>query len=171
MLEAGQILTARQQTKPESRYQLQERLGQDASRQTWLAIDLDSQERVIVKLLALNPEMQWDEGKLFEREAQVLQHLEHPRIPRYRNYFVLDRQTESRFSWFVLVESYIPGDSLQQLLDRSKRFSEAEVEKIAVEVLSILAYLHELDPPLVHRDLRGCLKSFERSNFMPVASP
>jgi serine/threonine protein kinase len=98
--------------------------------------------------------MQWNECKLFEREAQVLQHLEHPRIPRYKNYFVLDRQEESRFSWFVLVESYISGSSLQQLLDRSKRFSEAEVEKIAVEVLSILVYLHELDPPLVHRDLK-----------------
>lgn len=148
MLQAGQVL--------DERYQLQKKLGQDASRQTWLAIDLAShpQERVVVKLLALNPEMQWDESKLFEREAQVLQHLDHPRIPKYRNYFVLDRQSGSRFSWFGLVQSYIPGASLQKLLDEGKRFSEEQVEKIAVEVLTILVYLHELNPPVIHRDIK-----------------
>ena len=148
MLQAGQVL--------DERYQFKEKLGQDASRQTWLAIDLAShpQERVVVKLLALNPEMQWDESKLFEREAQVLQHLDHPRIPKYRNYFVLDRLSGSRFSWFGLVQSYIPGASLQKLLDEGKRFSEEQVEKIAVEVLTILVYLHELHPPVIHRDIK-----------------
>jgi serine/threonine protein kinase len=148
MLQAGQVL--------DERYQLQEKLGQDASRQTWSAIALAShpQERVVVKLLALNPEMQWDESKLFEREAQVLQYLDHRRIPKYRNYFVLDHQPGSRFSWFGLVQSYIPGASLQKLLDEGKRFSEEQVEKIAVEVLTILVYLHELNPPVIHRDIK-----------------
>ena len=148
MLQARQVLV--------ERYQLQEKLGQDASRQTWSAINLAShpQERVVVKLLALNPEMQWDESKLFEREAQVLQYLDHRRIPKYRNYFVLDHQPGSRFSWFGLVQSYIPGASLQKLLDEGKRFSEEQVEKIAVEVLTILVYLHELNPPVIHRDIK-----------------
>ncbi len=148
MPQAGQVL--------EKRYQLKEKLGQDASRQTWLAVDLasHSQEHVVVKLLALNPQMQWDECKLFEREAQVLQHLDHSRIPKYRDYFVLDQQPGSRFSWFCLVQSYIPGASLQQLLDEGKRFSEAQVQKIAVEVLTILVYLHELEPPVIHRDIK-----------------
>ncbi len=148
MPQAGQVL--------EERYQLKEKLGQDASRQTWLAVDLAShpQERVVVKLLALNPQMQWDECKLFEREAQVLQHLDHPRIPKYRNYFAIDHQPGSRFSWFGLVHSYIPGASLQQLLNEGKHFSEAQVEKIAVEVLTILVYLHELNPPVIHRDIK-----------------
>jgi serine/threonine protein kinase len=148
MLDTGQVLN--------ERYQLKEKLGQDASRQTWLAIDLASQlqECVVVKLLALNPEMQWDECKLFEREAQVLQNLDHPRIPKYRNYFVLDNQPGSRFSWFGLVHSYIPGASLQQLLDQGKRFSPEQVKTIAVEVLTILVYLHERNPSVIHRDIK-----------------
>ncbi|GAB4192261.1 MAG: serine/threonine-protein kinase [Coleofasciculaceae cyanobacterium] len=138
------------------RYQLKEKLGQDASRQTWLAIDLASrtQEQVIVKLLALNPEIHLHECKLFEREAQVLQQLNHLQIPKYQNYFIIDHQPGSRFSWFGLVHSYIPGVSLQQLLDEGKRFSEVEVEKIAVEVLNILIYLHEQNPPVIHRDIK-----------------
>ncbi|MEW6497417.1 MAG: protein kinase, partial [Cyanobacteriota bacterium] len=148
MPKAGQILN--------ERYQLKEKLGQDASRQTWLAIDLTShpQELVVVKLLALNPQMQWDECKLFEREAQVLQKLDHPQIPKYRNYFMLDSQTDSRFSWFGLVHSYIPGSSLQQLLNEGKRFCEEQIKKIAVEVLKILVYLHELNPAVIHRDIK-----------------
>lgn len=148
MPQAGQILN--------ERYQIKEKLGQDASRQTWLAVDLNShpQELVVVKLLALNPQMQWNECKLFEREAQVLQKLDHPQIPKYRNYFILESQADSRFSWFGLVQSYIPGSSLQQLLNEGKRFCEKQIKKIAVEVLNILVYLHELNPPVIHRDIK-----------------
>lgn len=148
MPQAGQVL--------QERYQLQEKLGQNASRQTWIAEDLStqSQEQVVVKLLALSPQMQWDESKLFEREAQILQNLDHPRIPRYRDYFVLEHLPDSRFTWFGLVQSYIPGASLQQLLNQGQRFTNVQVEKIAVEVLTILVYLHELDPPVLHRDIK-----------------
>ncbi|MFB2770653.1 serine/threonine protein kinase [Pelatocladus sp. BLCC-F211] len=148
MLEAGEILC--------NRYQIQEKLGADASRQTWLAKDLTKQpqELVVVKLLILSPQMQWDEHKLFEREAQVLKNLNHPRIPKYRDYFVLEHQSGSKFPWFGLVQSYIPGTSLQNLIDKGEHFSELQVEKIAVEVLSILVYLHELNPPVLHRDIK-----------------
>jgi len=64
------------------RYQLQQRLGNTAiGRQTWLATDILSQESVIIKLLAFSPQMEWEELKLFEREAAVLASLYHPRIP------------------------------------------------------------------------------------------
>ncbi|NMG11585.1 serine/threonine-protein kinase [Brasilonema sp. UFV-L1] len=154
--EGGQVLCIRQATGQESRYQLKEKLGQNASRQTWLAVDLgtQSQEQVVVKLLALSPQMQWDEHKLFEREAQVLKNLDHPRIPKYRDDFVLEQQAGSRFPWFGLVQSYVPGTSFQQLLDQGYRFSESQIEKIATEILSILVYLHELDPPVLHRDIK-----------------
>ncbi|MCY7324359.1 MAG: hypothetical protein LH660_21805, partial [Phormidesmis sp. CAN_BIN36] len=64
------------------RYQLIKPLGENASRQTWLALDRVNQlpEAVVVKLLAMNPQMQWEEAKLLEREAQTLQKLNHPQI-------------------------------------------------------------------------------------------
>ena len=136
------------------RYELQRTLGLNASRQTWLATDLNTQEPVVVKLLAMSPQMQWDESQMFEREAQVLQRLNHPRIPQYRDYFSVDRLPDSRFPWFGLVQSYIAGESLQQLLERGQHFGAAQVEKIAVEVLTILTYLHEFNPPMLHRDIK-----------------
>ncbi len=134
------------------RYQLKEKLGQNAGRQTWLADDLRSipVEPVIVKLLSFGGEVQWDDLKLFEREAQVLKQLNHPRIPKYRDYFSIDE----RSLWFGLVQEYIPGTCLKELLNQGKRFSEQQVRQIAVDVLEILIYLHELNPPVLHRDIK-----------------
>lgn len=147
MLEPGKIL--------QERYQLQQRLGRTAAgHQTWLAVDLESQEQVTLKMLAFSPEMQWEELKLFEREAQVLQALNHPRIPCYRDYFSLEREAGSGLPWFGLVQDYIPGFSLQELLENGQDFSEKKVRKIATEVLEILIYLHELSPPVLHRDIK-----------------
>jgi serine/threonine protein kinase len=147
VLDTGKIL--------QERYQLQQRLGRTAAgHQTWLAVDLESQEQVTLKMLAFSPEMQWEELKLFEREAQVLQALNHARIPCYRDYFSLEREAGAGLPWFGLVQDYIPGFSLQELLEKRQRFSEKEVRKIATEVLEILIYLHELSPPVLHRDIK-----------------
>ncbi|MEG4405726.1 serine/threonine-protein kinase [Microcoleus sp. MON2_D5] len=147
MLDTGKIL--------QERYQLQQRLGRTAAgHQTWLAVDLESQEQVTLKMLAFSPEMHWEELKLFEREAQVLQALNHPRIPCYRDYFSLEREAGAGLPWFGLVQDYIPGFSLQELLEKGKKFSEKQVRKIAAEVLEILIYLHELSPPVLHRDIK-----------------
>ncbi|NEP13968.1 MAG: serine/threonine protein kinase [Symploca sp. SIO2C1] len=148
MLQVQQIL--------HRRYQLQQQLGNNAGRQTWLAVDLGKspQELVIVKLLAFHPQMQWNEFKLFEREAQILKELNHPRIPYYRDYFSLDKRSGVGLYWFGLVQQYIPGASLQQHLAEGKRFTETEVKNIAQEVLEILSYLHGMQPPVLHRDIK-----------------
>jgi serine/threonine protein kinase len=148
MLEAGEVIN--------QRYQLQTKLGRNAGRQTWLAKDLqvennqNATDLVVVKLLSFGGDMQWEDLKLFEREAQILQQLNHDRIPKYQDYFAID----DRYLWFGLVQQYIPGDSLKQLLDRGKRFTELEVTRIAEEILEILLYLHDFQPPLLHRDLK-----------------
>jgi serine/threonine protein kinase len=138
------------------RYQLKSSLGQNAGRQTWLAIDLalSPPALVIVKLLAFSPQMSWDEFKLFEREAQVLKSIDHPQIPQYRDYFSLDREVGEGLCWFALVQDYIPGKSLQQLLDEGVHFTETQVRSIATQVIEIIAYLHGLNPPILHRDIK-----------------
>ncbi|MEM8779528.1 MAG: serine/threonine-protein kinase, partial [Cyanobacteria bacterium P01_G01_bin.49] len=136
-------------------YQLKQRLGRTASgHQTWLAVDQRSQENVTVKLLAFSPQIQWGELKLFEREAEVLKSLENPKIPHYRDYFDLDKEIGQGIAWFGLVQDYIPGKSLQELLEQGKRFTEPEICNIAREILEILTYLHGLSPPVIHRDIK-----------------
>lgn len=142
MLEAEQIL--------HDRYQIKQKLGQNAGRQTWLSQDLETQETVIIKFLAFGGDIQWDDLKLFEREAQVLKQLNHPQIPQYRDYFSID----DRVLWFCLVQEYIPGSSLKDLLQQRKKFTEKEVYEIGIQVLKILHHLHRLNPPVLHRDIK-----------------
>lgn len=159
MMQAGQIL--------QGRYQLQQPLGHQtrhphAARQTWLALDHaphssdqdtpNNPEPVVLKLLAFHPQLQWEQWQLFEREVQLLQQLHHPRIPRYQDQFSLE--PEAGVAWSGFVQDYIPGTSLQQLLDQGHRFSETKIRHIATEVLEILADLHALCPPVLHRDLK-----------------
>lgn len=144
MLQAQQVL--------QNRYTLKHKLGQNAGRQTWLAEDRETEfdELVIVKLLAFADQVNWETLKLFEREAAILRQLQHPQIPKYRDYFAID----DRVLWFGLVQNYIPGTSLKDLLTQHSRFPVDRVTQIATELLQILIYLHELSPPVLHRDIK-----------------
>lgn len=136
------------------RYQLTQPLGHNAGRQTWLGTDRETGAAVVVKLLAFSPQMDWQEFKLFEREAQVLQQLNHPQIPRYRDYFTVEKAAGNGICWFGLVQDYIPADSLQTLLNQGTRFHLEQVREIAAQVLEILVYLHGLEPAVLHRDIK-----------------
>ena len=138
-----------------AKYKLQQRLGRTAAgHQSWLANDLTCERSVVIKLLAFNPQMRWEELKLFEREAQTLKALDHPRIPQYYDYFDLDKEVGGGVPWFALVQQYIPGLSLQESLEQNQRFSEEKIRSIAGEVLDILIYLHQLNPSVLHRDIK-----------------
>jgi serine/threonine protein kinase len=133
------------------RYQLLKPLGNNMGRQTWLAKDFaNNDELVVLKLLTFGGDVQWDDLKLFEREAQVLKQLNHPAIPTYRDYFTID----DRSLWFGLVQEYIPGKSLKELLTEGHKFTEDRVYEILNDLLEILIYLHELNPPVLHRDIK-----------------
>lgn len=132
------------------RYRVERLLGGGGVRETWLAVDLKSDRLVAVKLLGFGAAVGWENVKLFEREALVLKQLNHPQIPRYRDYFCVS----DRVLWFVLVEDYVPGCSFAQLLAQGRKFSELDVENVASNVLQILIYLHELSPPVLHRDVK-----------------
>jgi serine/threonine protein kinase len=58
-----------------SRYQVQQQLGKRAGRKTLLAYDLKTQELVVIKLLSFGNDFEWDDLKLFEREAETVNYL------------------------------------------------------------------------------------------------
>jgi hypothetical protein len=52
-------------------YQIREELSKKAGRRTFLAQDLRSKAVVIVKILRFDADFEWDDHKLFEREAST----------------------------------------------------------------------------------------------------
>ena len=133
------------------RYQVEQSLGKKAGRQTLLARDLHTQELVVVKLLTFNHDFEWDDLKLFEREAETLKSLNHPAIPRYLDSFELESPT---YKGVALVQSYINAKSLEQHLKAGRSFSQTDVQELGRSLLEILIYLHSQQPPVIHRDIK-----------------
>lgn len=134
-----------------TRYEIQQLLGKKAGRRTLLAKDVVTGELVIVKLLVFSSDFEWDDLKLFEREAETLKSLSHPHIPRYLDYFEVNPPT---IKGFALVQSYISAQTLEQYLQSGRSFSESDIKQIATAILEILIYLHGLYPPVIHRDIK-----------------
>lgn len=133
------------------RYEIKQQLGKRAGRRTLLACDLETQDLVVIKLLSFYSDFDWDDLKLFQREAETLKALDHPFIPRYLDYFEID---SPNLKGFALVQTYIEAPSLEEHLKAGRTFSEIELKQLAKSLLEILIYLHGRQPPVIHRDLK-----------------
>jgi eukaryotic-like serine/threonine-protein kinase len=133
------------------RYQILVLLGQGSMGTTYEAEDLANGNRVAIKVLSLREMREWKILELFEREARVLQNLNHSSIPKYLDFFHIDTTEDRRF---YLVRELIQGESLADLVAKGWRFDEERVKQIAQQVLEILDYLHTLNPPVIHRDIK-----------------
>jgi serine/threonine protein kinase len=133
------------------RYQLLQILGRKPGRRTWQAMDLQTAQPVVVKLLLFGMDFEWEALKLFEREAQILQALDHPAIPKYLDWFETELEEASGFA---LVQTYIPAQSLDAIVKSGRTFLEEELREIAQQVLQVLDYLHQRNPTVIHRDLK-----------------
>jgi serine/threonine protein kinase len=133
------------------RYRIIDTLGQGGIGITYEAEDLKNSQRVALKAVSMR---RTDDAKvleLFEREARILGQLNHSAIPRYLDYFQVDKR---RNRFFYLAQQLAEGKSLAVLVDKGWHSDEAEVRRIATQILEILVYLQQLTPPVIHRDIK-----------------
>jgi serine/threonine protein kinase len=126
-------------------YQVVRELGRnrEGGRISYLAVQLDSGQKVALKQFRFLQEASWQGFKTYEREVAILQELNHPRIPRYLNSFETN-------DGFCMVQEYRDAPSLAT----KKSFKPEEIRQILVSVLEILVDLQTRVPPIVHRDLK-----------------
>lgn len=119
----------------------------------WAAVYLVSEEgnRLRVAKEAVIPVGSSEELKakalsMFERETQLLMRIQHPNIVKVHDHFVdQDRQ--------YIILDYLSGENLRKHIQLSGRMHELDVLEWAETITGMLDYLHQLEPPLVHRDL------------------
>ncbi len=84
----------------------------------------------------------------FKREAYLLSRLRHSALPRVTDYFT---DPAGQF----LVMDHIPGMNLAELLtQRGSAFPLEIVLRWAEQLFTVLEYLHEYQPPILHRDIK-----------------
>ncbi len=158
------------------RYRILRKIGEGGSSVVYLAVDLQRNEPVAVKVLKENSYGRKKAGtddkggqavkslgrdaRLMlsaeaENETLLLGSLHHPAIPglvaAYEDAFVLE---------------YVPGNSLEKVLKKKGRLSEKEAVAIGLELLEVLGYLHKSEGcgshgdmseqrvPVIYRDLK-----------------
>ena len=133
-------------------YQILRTLGKGGMGTTYLVWDKTQKNKGAPLLLVLK-EMNADmvriakARELFEREARVLKSLEHQGIPKYYDFFVVDDRK-------YLVMELIHGHNLEQFIYQRGPLDQERAVKWMMQVCEILTYLHNLNPPLVHRDVK-----------------
>ncbi len=92
----------------------------------------------------------------FTREATLLLDLNHPCIPRVRDFFVEGTK-------HYLVMDFIEGRTLGEVLEKegnimgvngARGVSEARARSWGQQICNVLAYLHRQTPPIIFRDLK-----------------
>lgn len=133
------------------RYEVDTVLGRGGNGVTYRCTDSDTGRLVAVKALSLRSLRDWKQLELFQREAQILENLDHPGIPQYIDAFEEDTAADRAF---FLVQELAAGESLEDMVERGWRADESEITRIATELLGILQYLSTRRPAVVHRDIK-----------------
>jgi serine/threonine protein kinase len=88
-----------------------------------------------------------EEIKALETEIVMFSRLRHPRVVKY---FGTERLSDGNIRIFL---EYLPGGSLQQMLQRFGPLEEALVQRIMLQVLEGIQYLHSEN--ICHRDIKA----------------
>ncbi len=111
---------------------------------------LDEKKLVVLKEAVVpedSPESIREKAKeMFEREAQLLLKLNHPGVVKVFDHFV-----EAGRSYLLM--EYESGQDLRQFIRQNGSQRETQVLEWAVQIATLLKYIHEQDPPIIHRDL------------------
>ncbi len=134
-----------------NKYQILNILGQGGVGITYRALDVEIDRIVAIKELSLKRAKDWKAIELFDREAKILSQLDHPSIPKYIDSFQVDTENDRQY---YIVQTLAEGQSLFDAVESGWKPTINEARAIAVQVLEILIYLHDLHPPVIHRDIK-----------------
>lgn len=136
-LQPGQLLN--------NRYRIVRLLGQGGFGAVYRAWDANLNRPCAVKEnLDTSPEAH----RQFTREATILANLSHPNLPRVTDHFSLPDQGQ------YLVMDFVEGDDLASLVKKQGSLPLEGAGQWIAQVAEALSYLHNRQPPVVHRDVK-----------------
>jgi serine/threonine protein kinase len=139
-------------TLQNGRYVIKKVLGQGGMGAALLASDtrVAGKSVVIKELISDNtdPAKRQEDVRNFEREMQTLAVIDHPLVPNVTDHF-------QEGTHYFMVQEFVDGENLEDRMKRVNRpMPEQEALNYTSQVLDILDYLSQQNPPIVHRDIK-----------------
>ena len=141
------------------------KLGQGTQGSVYLALRKSDGQKVAVKAIRIHSVQNWKEYDLFKREAIALQSLQIKGVAKFYDY---DEFLEEKNPVACIVQEYIDGRSLQDMIRSGYRFTLRKIFEIAGQILNILEQLHQHEPPIIHRDIKPSnilIKTLDADHF------
>lgn len=143
------------------KYRIVRLIGQGGVGLVYLAVDLETDAEVVIKLLAQTWMNDAEAVARFKREAERLSSLKHPNIVG-----VLDHGYSAERAYIVM--DYVRGQTLADFVAERKRVSLEEFVPIAAQILKVLGHAHARE--LMVRDVKPSnvmlTESQGRANFV-----
>ncbi|HEY9596537.1 MAG TPA: WD40 repeat domain-containing serine/threonine-protein kinase, partial [Cyanophyceae cyanobacterium] len=135
----------------QDRYRALKLIGQGGFGRTFLAVDESQSSKpqcVIKQFFPQAPGIPNTQksAELFEQEAVRLEEFgKHPQIPQFLDHFEQDNHQ-------YLVQEFIDGLNLAQILETENSFSETQIRDILNSLLPVIQFIH--DRNVIHRDIK-----------------
>ncbi|MBQ9243040.1 MAG: serine/threonine protein kinase [Proteobacteria bacterium] len=130
----------------EGKYTILEKVGRGAQGTVFKASSKTG-EIVAIKIFDFREAESWKEVDLLKREVETLQKLDVQGIPKFIEF--IEKEPYS-----YLVESYIEGSSLKDMIEDGFEPTFDQVVAILSSALKILSQLHTRLHPIIHRDIK-----------------
>ena len=140
MFEAGTIIG--------DKYEIIKEIGRGGMSVVYMAGDINIGKLWAIKVADLRGKA--DSAFMLQRfrdETDILKRVDHPVLPRIVDIIYQDNT-------ICVVMDYIEGESLDKLVERKGSISQERVMKWAESLCDALRYLHNMNPPVIYRDMK-----------------
>ncbi len=111
------------------------------------AVDVETNQPVVLRRLEPPTKDKAQARAQTLSEGRRMSQLRHPNLP------FVERVIESEEQIYLVLESFT-GPTLEQLVIQHGPVPAQQLPLLADQLMSVFEYLHTLEPPIIHRDLR-----------------
>ncbi|MEC7564718.1 MAG: protein kinase [Planctomycetota bacterium] len=126
-------------------YRIERRLGRGSMGVVYAAHDVETDERVALKMMKHDIVFDQEATLRFKQEAEILTTLQHPRLLKMHKTF-------SALSTVFLVGEYCEGVTLRKILQQQGAMETRQACNVMGQLIEVLHYAHQQG--IVHRDVK-----------------